>query len=717
MRGSETVDPDFRPKNRSWAQPILIAAAGFVWALFPIPTMSAFVWAYLGLWLALALAKGRDWAWTEFRWPAGLALTVIASLCAPTALYIAEQGSALVQNAQLTDLGSVLKDRANNTGDLHIHPPVVQGDRPQVFWVRSSGETLKVRFGRQGQLHKADKIGNELFRVIYEPQAQPFEPLQIELHFNQMQTRVLAYTAPRVRPQKLRATPFGALAVSTETDELLVFGSQDMKRLRVGDGPVAAVATATHAWVAHRYDPRVLRLDVHSGVVTATQTLRRTQVDIAHFEGRVAVAVQSPPAVWVWRGLSEPIEIPLPAVPQRVFFGRNADEIIVASRRTRRLYRVTKSESGWKADATALVMGRPVSGAALSEDRGILEVVVSDYRPLDDAGPNHFVHPRRVSVSLESWSVRSVRKIGDTQDGLRVHGSGAASMSRSGSEFMTAFTGSAELHSPSTGFVRSPLHSPNGLVALPGATWLITSAVEGAAVWFDPKTQQVKSALDLRLDDTSQSQLRRGERAFNEATRSGTSCATCHPGQDSDYAWHNIGHGLPRPTLSVLGMAGTAPYLRGASYPTLGELNHFAETLLLGYDRSVPNRSEDLQAYMLSLPPPDVGARLDPQAVPVLRQGMKAFAKAGCDQCHSGPAFTDLAQYPTGLLFPQRSEAVLLDTPSLIGVSSTPPYLYDGRAADLRSIFEVHDPRGRHGAYALLDSGQQEDLLKMLGAL
>ncbi len=689
MRRPEALDQPLRPVHRSWAQPLLIAGAGFLWALFPIPTFSAFVWAYLGLWLALSLAKGQRWAWAEFRWPTGLALAVIGALSGPTVLYVCEQGPALLQNAQLSDLLSVLQDRADNSGDLHIHPPVVQGDRPQAFWIQAASDVLKVQFGAQGRWQEADKIGNGLFRVVYEPREDPSGhrsgTLQVKLHD---EVEVLKFTVPRVRPEKLRSAPFGAVAVSTDTDELLLFSNEKVRRLSVGDGPVAAVATSSQAiWVAHRYDPFVRRIDLPEGSIGATLSVGRDQIDIAHLQTHLAIAVQSPPAIWIREPSGGVEQIPLPAVPQRVFFGRGLNELVVASHRARRLYRLQRTENGWQTDPP-LVLGRPVTAAGLSADRNTLEVVLSDYRPLDDAGPNHFVQPKRVSIDIASWTVRDVRPASESQDELRPQG-----------------------------FVKSPLHSPNGIVVLSDGVWLVTSAIEGAAAWYDPDSKKTRSVKSLRDAKDPQPILRRGERAFHEATRSGTSCATCHPDQDSDYAWHDIGHGLPRPTLSVLGMAGTAPYLRGASYPTLAELNHFAQTLLLGYERSVPTRAQDLQSYMLSLPPPEVGARFAPDVLPTLRKGMKAFVKAGCDSCHSGPAFTDLAQYPTALLFPERSEAVLLDTPSLIGVSSTPPYLYDGRAQDLRAVFETHDARGRHGDYAQLTSEEQDDLLGMLRSL
>ena len=81
------------------------------------------------------------------------------------------------------------------------------------------------------------------------------------------------------------------------------------------------------------------------------------------------------------------------------------------------------------------------------------------------------------------------------------------------------------------------------------------------------------------------------------------------------------------------------------------------------------------------------------------------------------PAFTDLAQIPAQVLFPEQPPGVLLDTPSLLSVSVTAPYLFDGRAPTLASVFEAHDPGERHGAFHRLEPSAQADLLRFLEAL
>jgi cytochrome c peroxidase len=57
------------------------------------------------------------------------------------------------------------------------------------------------------------------------------------------------------------------------------------------------------------------------------------------------------------------------------------------------------------------------------------------------------------------------------------------------------------------------------------------------------------------------------------------------------------------------------------------------------------------------------------------------------------------------------------DTPSLRDTYRTPPYLHDGRAPTLRSLFTEHNPSDRHGHTSGLTGGQLDDLVAYLRTL
>jgi cytochrome c peroxidase len=57
------------------------------------------------------------------------------------------------------------------------------------------------------------------------------------------------------------------------------------------------------------------------------------------------------------------------------------------------------------------------------------------------------------------------------------------------------------------------------------------------------------------------------------------------------------------------------------------------------------------------------------------------------------------------------------DTPSLLGVYRTAPYLHDGRAATLHDLLTTANAGDRHGRTSQLSDTQVHDLVEFLKAL
>src|SRR5690606_15578341 len=85
--------------------------------------------------------------------------------------------------------------------------------------------------------------------------------------------------------------------------------------------------------------------------------------------------------------------------------------------------------------------------------------------------------------------------------------------------------------------------------------------------------------------------------------------------------------------------------------------------------------------------------------------GREIFLELACDSCHSGDDFTDSAQ---GLLHDVGTMTELsglrlggeltgIDTPTLLGIWQTAPYLHDGSAPTLRDALTTKNPNGEHG--------------------
>ena len=271
---------------------------------------------------------------------------------------------------------------------------------------------------------------------------------------------------------------------------------------------------------------------------------------------------------------------------------------------------------------------------------------------------------------------------------------------------------------------KAGLSAPHG-APLSDGTLLVTSPSEGTLALFNPEDNQTR-LYQLGPDDESLAashpralQRRQGEKVY-EATRSGRSCQSCHIHGDSDHSTHNIGDLHVRPaTLSVRGIAGTAPYLRGGAYNRVRELLHVPEMLLGGYFLDDPERAVNIEAFIEGLVHPGKAqAHSQERDQQRERLGLDAFVKARCTACHAFPAFTDLSQHPATRLFPNFPDPALeLDTPSLIALRKTPPYLFDGSAKTITEVFENKPDGSQHGEINALSAEEREHLFFFLESL
>jgi cytochrome c peroxidase len=94
------------------------------------------------------------------------------------------------------------------------------------------------------------------------------------------------------------------------------------------------------------------------------------------------------------------------------------------------------------------------------------------------------------------------------------------------------------------------------------------------------------------------------------------------------------------------------------------------------------------------------------------KRGQRLFRsrEVGCTQCHPGPLFTDLQAYDVGTSAQADRDAIELDTPTLIEVWRTAPYLHDGSAASLRDVLTTRNAGDHHGKTSQLTPDQINDL-------
>lgn len=223
------------------------------------------------------------------------------------------------------------------------------------------------------------------------------------------------------------------------------------------------------------------------------------------------------------------------------------------------------------------------------------------------------------------------------------------------------------------------------------------------------------------------------------ASRRWISCSSCHPdGEPDGRTWHNP-EGL-RNTQSLEGMAWTHPIHWSADRDEVQDFEHTirgklmqGRGLILGSlnaELQEPNsgKSKDLDA--LALYSNSHSFRLSPFG----KKGLSEAAQRGrglfmseetrCATCHSGPLLSDSQP---GDKFRKHDVATgddpleklggEFDTPSLLGVYRTAPYLHHGKAATLRDVLTTHNKNDRHGKTSQLTTAQLDDLVEYLKAL
>ncbi len=261
-------------------------------------------------------------------------------------------------------------------------------------------------------------------------------------------------------------------------------------------------------------------------------------------------------------------------------------------------------------------------------------------------------------------------------------------------------------------------NNPRGVaLSADGRTLAVTNRLADSLSLIDTQSNQVTSTVSLEAGPTRMPDaVRLGERLFYSGQISfggQFSCASCHPdGHTDGLNWDLPADGFNNfeNTKTLLDVAGTAPYGWRGTSDSLQE--RFSGTLQhLFQHQPTVEESASLTAYLTHLhAPTDLPLNVD-RSFPRTQRGQALFAgKARCSACHSGQRFAD------GLTHDILEDGDF-DTPALKHVAETAPYLHDGRAPTLESIFQQHNPQGRHGAAAKLSAEELADLLEYVRGL
>jgi len=209
---------------------------------------------------------------------------------------------------------------------------------------------------------------------------------------------------------------------------------------------------------------------------------------------------------------------------------------------------------------------------------------------------------------------------------------------------------------------------------------------------------------------------------FNDASlcfQTWQSCASCHTDQaraDSlNWDLLNDGLGNPKNTKSLLLSHQTPPTMSLGVRPT-AESAVRAGIRHIQFTVRPEEEAVAIDEYVRSLQPVPspylVGGGLSERAV----RGRSLFESAGCAACHPPGLFTNKKAYDVGagqLL----DEGQPFDTPSLVEVWRTAPYLHDGRAQSIVDVLRTCNPGDKHGRTSGLTDEQIADLAEYVLSL
>lgn len=204
----------------------------------------------------------------------------------------------------------------------------------------------------------------------------------------------------------------------------------------------------------------------------------------------------------------------------------------------------------------------------------------------------------------------------------------------------------------------------------------------------------------------------------------GASCASCHPdGREDGHVWGFPDGPRQTPSLAGRDVTKTAPFHWSGEFPTLRDFLDTTVRSRMGGSALDGVMVSQLSAFIDVVPAPDNPYKRDTLTEAQAR-GAQVFKKAACDSCHAGEALTNNTQADVGTFIttgPFQDNAqvrkVGLNTPSLLGLARTAPYLHDGSATSLKDRFLQNRQSNKHGATSQLTESEIDDLVEYLRTL
>ncbi|MEI7701092.1 MAG: di-heme oxidoredictase family protein [Planctomycetia bacterium] len=289
--------------------------------------------------------------------------------------------------------------------------------------------------------------------------------------------------------------------------------------------------------------------------------------------------------------------------------------------------------------------------------------------------------------------------------------------------------------------------NPRAVRCVPdGSAVLVYNALDFEVVAFSLRDGKEISRVTVTQNPLSE-QLLLGKKLFYTAlspmtSRGWISCSSCHPDGDADGRTWQQPEGL-RNTQPMAGLAWTHPLHWSADRDEVQDFEHTIRGRLMQGPGLMKGALPDAMAEKIT----GRSASLDALAAytnshrfpmsPHSKQGLTESAKRGrdlfhsaetkCATCHKGPFYTDsqpfandkLQMHDVGTGGDDATELMgpRYDTPTLLGIYRSAPYLHHGRAATLRDVLTTENRQDRHGKTSHLTPAQLDDLVEFLRSL
>ena len=275
---------------------------------------------------------------------------------------------------------------------------------------------------------------------------------------------------------------------------------------------------------------------------------------------------------------------------------------------------------------------------------------------------------------------------------------------------------------------------PRGLAFTPDSRkLLVANRLDDAISVIDARTSRLATTIPL-AGPKQISVVRHGEQTFYTSRYSfqgQIGCANCHIDSTFDgLTWDLEPDGFGRDIVDnrlLEDIKDTEPYKWNGGNPNLPtECGPRTEKYFWRSENYDSLTLTDLVVYVRSIPLRPNRWRLPGGELTAAQErGKLLFARVTdkfgkpipetnrCSFCHSGPKGTSQKSFDVGTK-KTTDNSGMIDTPQLINVGLTAPYLHDGSARTLEEIWTVFNPEDKHGRTNDLTKDELNDLIEYL---